>query len=352
MTHATNAALGVFERIGDAFNSPIQTEELLDLVVRTVAEHLHLKGCHIHLLSRDRTLLENVASWGLSRAFLEKGPLRADRSVAETLQGRSVMVSDCATDPRIQYPEAFRSEGIASLLSVPLTTRGQVIGVMRLSLAERREFTGEELATIRAVASFCSSAILHAMFHQILAHVGETIRATLELDAMLPAIARVVAEDLRARGCTIRLRDGKAGALRLRGSFGLSDPYLQRTATAEGHALTSALAGDCVALLDAATDPRMPGAAEASAEGIGSCLFVPLALREGVIGVLTLCTNSRYEFSDEELRLMKTIGEECALAIRNAQMYAAMKNRYQDLVEDFHRWFEYNTYSPGGTLPV
>ncbi len=42
------------------------------------------------------------------------------------------MVLDCVSDPRVQYPDAFASEGIASMLTVPLEGRGQVIGVMRL----------------------------------------------------------------------------------------------------------------------------------------------------------------------------------------------------------------------------
>ncbi len=32
---------------------------------------------------------------------------------------------------------------------------------------------------------------------------------------------------------------------------------------------------------------------------------------------------------------------ECALAIQNAQMYAVLNERYEGLVEDFHRWFDY-----------
>jgi GAF domain-containing protein len=37
-------------------------------------------------------------------------------------------VYDVSDDPRIQYPEAARKEGIASILSVPITVGDNIIG--------------------------------------------------------------------------------------------------------------------------------------------------------------------------------------------------------------------------------
>jgi len=41
------------------------------------------------------------------------------------------------------------------------------------------------------------------------------------------------------------------------------------------------------------------------------------------------------------MHLIQAIGEQCALAIRNAQMYAAIKRRYDVVVDEFHQWFEH-----------
>ncbi len=336
--------LTIFETIGHAFNAPIDTGELLRLVARTVTEHFSAKACHIRLISRDRTILENVASHGLSRRFLDKGPVDPGRSVAEAMEGRTVLVSDCTTDPRIQYPEAFADEGIVSLLSVPLKTRGQVIGVMRLSTAERREFTRQEIELAEVVASFCASAVLHSMFHSILRNVSEAVRSPQDLGEVLRSIVRVVAEDLHARGAFIQLEDPRAERLTVAAAFGLSDDYLASVAGEAGDALRQARRGTCVAVLEAAADPRVSTREAASREDIGSLLHVPLINRGTTLGVLTLCTNRPYEFSDDELYLMSTIGEQCALAVRNAQMYSMLKSRYDDLVEDFHRWFDHATY--------
>jgi hypothetical protein len=42
---------------------------------------------------------------------------------------------------------------------------------------------------------------------------------------------------------------------------------------------------------------------------------------------------------------MTALGEQCALSIRNAQMYHTIKRRYADVVDEFQQWFEhYETY--------
>jgi len=42
---------------------------------------------------------------------------------------------------------------------------------------------------------------------------------------------------------------------------------------------------------------------------------------------------------------MATIGEQCALAVRNAQAYGELRREYQGLVDDFQKWFgESQTY--------
>jgi GAF domain-containing protein len=127
-------------------------------------------------------MLEHVASFGLSKKFLDKGPVDAEKSVAEALEGRLVMVEDCANDPRIQFPKEHVNEGIVSLLTVPLSARGNVIGVMRLSTDTKREFSEQELTSIKTLASFSTSAIAHSMFHDILGNVAAAARSSLDLN--------------------------------------------------------------------------------------------------------------------------------------------------------------------------
>ncbi len=337
--------LAVFEDIGHAFNSPIDTEGLLALIARTVAERFAVAGCVIRLLSRDRRVLEKVASYGLSQRFLEKGPVAAERSVTQALAGEVVAIADCRTDPRIQYPEAHVEEGIASALTVPLSTRGQVIGVMRLYSRTPRQFTTIELEVLRVVASFCASAVVRAMFNQILEHVTDTIRSSMDLRAVLRGIVTVIAEDLRAKGAMLRLLDASGRRFEVLEAYGLSDKFLSQLGAEPDEATCVSLGGECLEVLEAVSDPRVGYREALAAEGVASLLHVPLVLRDRPLGVLTVMTHRRYDFSEDEIFLMRGIGDQCALAVRSAQMYAAMKHRYDALADDFQLWFEqYRTY--------
>lgn len=339
----------VFQTIGEAFNSPVGAVEILERAAEALVEQFHLKACHFRLLSRDQQILEDVASFGLSEEFLSKGPVDAEKSVSEALEGKIVYVADCATDPRIQYKAEHEKEGIVSLLTLPLKTRGQVLGVMRVSSDRPREFTPDEIEFFRVAALFCTSAVNHAMFHQILEHVTDSIRSSLDLDEVLESITRVVVENLRTKGCTIRLLDAKEKNLDLRAAYGLSPHYLETASAYPGPGVWKAMEGECVTILDMRSDPLIRHPEQAIRENIASALFVPMMIRDKAIGVLSVYTHKTYHFSEDELHLMMAVGEQCALAIRNAQMYATIKRRYESVVDEFHQWFEhYHSYPTHG----
>ena len=330
----------VFHVIGDALSMQLDTTALLERAARSIVEQFQLKACHFRLLSRDLRTLDDVASCGLSDAFLEKGPVDAERSVSEALRGEAVVVLDCVTDPRVQYPDAFATEGIASMLTIPLEARGQVIGVMRLFTGERREFSEVEIEFFKVVALFCTSAIIDSMFHQILTRVTQAIRTTLDLPKVLDSIAKVVCEDLRSKGCAIHLVDSRSSALEARASFGLSEQFVGRLAESFSKKVAEkVLEGLPVAIDDARMDDRVKVPALMAEEGVSSVLLIPLVSRRRVIGVLSLYTHKQYLFSDHEKQLMAAIGEQCSLAIDNAKMFDALKQRYESLVDDFQMWF-------------
>jgi GAF domain-containing protein len=339
--------------MGDALNAQVDTVELLEKTAEALVEQFNLKACHFRLLSRDRKILEHVASHGLSERFLAKGPVDAERSMSKALEGEMVMVRDSSNDKRIQYPEEFSREGIASVLTIPLAARGQVIGVMRLATSERHDFDQDELDFFRVAAVFCTSAIIHSMFHDILEKVNETILESFDLESVLNTIVQVVTEILRAKGCSIRLLDERGDHLEMRASYGLSERFLDTASADPGKGVAEALKGECVSVLEAWSDPRIRHHEQMKLEKISSILFVPLRCRETTIGVLSVYTHLPYEFSDDEIKLMLAVGGQCALAIRNAQMYAALKSRYDTVTDDFQRWFEhYCVFPPRGDEPA
>jgi GAF domain-containing protein len=335
-----NECIHIFDIIGEGFNSPIDTPVLLERAARAITDQLALKGCLFRLLSRDQKVLEDVASHGLSDRFLDKGPVDAERSMTEALSGQLVLVEDCTSDPRIQYPTEHEVEGIVSCLTVPLRTRGQVLGVMRLFTAEKREFDPLELRVAEVVASFATRAITHCMFHNTLDRVADSIRTILDPDEVLDRIVDVISDELRAKGATVHLWDRQRDTLVLRASNGLRREYLDGTGREIVTAVWPHLDDGALEIYEPAGEELVSDPDAVRREGIASQLFVPLSVRQQRTGVLGVYTNLPYWFSGDEIYFMESIADQCALAIENARMYGALEEQYSKLVNDFQQWFE------------
>ena len=146
-------------KITDAISATRDPEEIVLLTVESVKTALDVKGCTLFLISRKTDELKIAASYGLSQNYLDKGPISSLQSIAESLSEGPVAIYDVSDDPRIQYPEEARKEGIASILSVPISVHDDVIGALRVYSAEPWEFTLEDVNFVQAVAQIAGMAI-------------------------------------------------------------------------------------------------------------------------------------------------------------------------------------------------
>ncbi|MBW1683063.1 MAG: GAF domain-containing protein [Deltaproteobacteria bacterium] len=110
-------------------------EEVVLMAVEAIATSLGAKGCAIFLINRKTNELALAASFGLSRGYLDKGPISAMKSIAA------------------------KKEGISSILSVPLIARGNVIGALRIYTSEPWEFTLEDVNFVQAMAQITGMAL-------------------------------------------------------------------------------------------------------------------------------------------------------------------------------------------------
>ncbi len=81
------------------------------------------------------------------------------------MKGEIVYIQDATTDSRIEYPEHAKSEGIASMLSIPLISHSRFIGVLRLYASEERRFPERELDFVRTLADLSTLALEHARLY-------------------------------------------------------------------------------------------------------------------------------------------------------------------------------------------
>ena len=147
-------------RITKAISMIRDPEEIILITVEGVKHALNVKGCTLFLFSPRSKELKLAGSYGLSTDYLNKGPISALHSIASSLQdAQPVAIFDVADDPRLQYPEAAKKEGIASILAVPIIIGDRLLGSMRVYTAEPWEFTLNDVNFVQAVAQVVGMAL-------------------------------------------------------------------------------------------------------------------------------------------------------------------------------------------------
>ncbi|MBR9981598.1 MAG: GAF domain-containing protein [Desulfatitalea sp.] len=147
------------QRLIRAISMSKDPEEVVLMTVEGITSALGVKGCVLFLLNDKTNEFEIAAAYGLSKTYLEKGPISALRSIAQSPEDGPVAVYDVSDDPRIQYPEAARNEGIVSILAVPVVVQGKLIGTLRVYTADHWEFTLNDLNLLQALAQIAGMSI-------------------------------------------------------------------------------------------------------------------------------------------------------------------------------------------------
>lgn len=169
-------------------SSTLDIHEVLQLAARSTAEAMNVKACSVRILDHSRKKYELGGAYGLSEAYLNKGPLDADKSLTDALEGKVIFIPDTANDPRLQYPEAAQREGMVSMLVLPMRFKNDIIGSLRIHSAVKREFSDEEVDFASAIASTVSVAIVNAMAY----------KKVLEMDQARARFTMMVAHEMRA----------------------------------------------------------------------------------------------------------------------------------------------------------
>ncbi len=136
MSSAPASLFDTFCEVVRAMARELDLATLLPLICRKAVEATPAAAACLRLLEPETGELRVAACHGLSEAYLAKGPVHSDRSLGKVMEGEPVFVADAWNDPRVEYPEANRAEGIRSILSVPLALRGEVVGELRLYYRE------------------------------------------------------------------------------------------------------------------------------------------------------------------------------------------------------------------------
>jgi GAF domain-containing protein len=368
----TNEYFRLFFETAQAILSASSLQETLDSLVQRTVAALEIKAGGLRLIDEESHNLKQVSSFGLSETYLNKGALNADQSIPEVLAGLVVYVKDACSDPRIQYPEAMRAEGIASVLSVPVIASDKVIGVLRLYSAEPHAYSDEDIEFVSALAEMGGMAIVNARIYQdkdeqlaslfeeigvdlpttveaatqeldvsavqdidpskslgyfrTLHEVTSAVLSTLDSEEVVQLIVDKVISIMQVKASALRLRNETTHELELIATSGLSEKFLAKGQPHTDQSISETLAGKPVLIADTANDSRLEYPVETVAEGVASILSMPIIAQQRVVGVLRLYSAEKRRYSQEEITFLSALAEIAGIAIMNAKIYEKTNN--------------------------
>jgi GAF domain-containing protein len=161
---------GAFKRM-EALAAVAQTiaaesylDRILQAISEMVAETLDSPVCSIMLVDDERRELVINAARCSTPEYLHKMPIKIEDSLIGRVirEGRHIMVPNVLEEKQYRYPELARKTGLASLLSVPLSSRDKVIGTINIYTREQRLFSEDEVGFVKVVAGQAAIAIENA----------------------------------------------------------------------------------------------------------------------------------------------------------------------------------------------
>ena len=334
----------------------LDTEDLLENILRRAGTLLGTTHGFFSLLTPDEEALELRAGTGYF-ADLVGDRIDSDVGLAGRIfqTGELVAVSDYSS-----WPD--RRMGVAdpphAMLGVPLRSGVNVVGVICLaSLQEGYTFGPEEEEALGRFAELASVALdnaeLYSVAKQELAEreraEEEQRRRAREL-AVLHEVRSALSLALNPKGVCQAAVETVAGSygyafvstylveneeLVMQHQIGFHNYHetLDRVPAGSGVMWRAVRSAEPVLLEDAHADPDFI----AAVQGIVSEICVPLSDEGRIIGVLNVESTEGTPLDEDDLRLLKEIGEHIGVALERARLYA----RAKEAEERFRGAFDY-----------
>jgi len=328
-------------------------QTVLDTLVKSAVRLCEADSANLH--QRDGEVYRVVASNGFSpefELFVRRNPIAPGRGtlVGRTaLEGRTVHVHDALADPEYTWAESQKRGRFRTMLGVPLTREGELIGVLALTRSTPRPFTDKEIELVKNFAAQAVIAIENARLFKAEQQRTRELTESLEQQTATSEVLSVIssspaniqpvleiigerAEKLCDAECSIvSVVEGEL--IRLASIHGMPEAgveALQRAfpmrRTDETITARAVRTRSVCHVADVLIDPQYQRKDTARVSGVRGCLGVPMVRDEQVVGAIFVARRQPGLFSDAQVQLLKTFADQAVIAIENVRLFNETKN--------------------------
>jgi len=331
--------LAALYRTSRLITARLEPAAVLEGISRSVTALIGSTGCGIGLLDEERRHLVHAAAHGFRTDAWQalSVPLGEGLIGRCAESGQPIRVDDIRLDPRSARRDVDEEEGIRSMLCVPLTVGGGLIGVLSAFSTRPAVFTAHHQELLEAFAEQAGIAIHNAqLFEQsvrraretrALVEAGRAVTASLDVDRTIRVILQEARTVLGVESCGLMTIDAATGDLVSAASLDLPQEMITqiRLRVGEGVAGQAVAEQRPVQRSDLFDDPSGPYAHLRRVSGFRSMLSVPLMVGARAIGALNVFRRDVHRFSGTEEELLVALADQAAIALEHARLYTELE---------------------------
>jgi signal transduction histidine kinase len=255
--------------------------------------------------------------------------------------GTPTLVPDVSEDPRF-FDQFDQQSGFTtrSILCVPLQTRSSTIGAIEVMNRESGPFDQEDLRLLTSLASAAATAIENARLHAeteqraeqlaVLHELDQAITTSLRITDIYHALARHAVRLLAYDRLSINLIQGDQVHVTYVADEDEGSPpagiMLPLKTSSVGWVASR---GQPLLRHNVAADNHFPGDEPLMVGGIQSVMTIPLRVKGKIIGTCNFGSRQVGTYSPDDLVITQFIADQLAIAIENAQLFAAERRARQ-----------------------
>jgi signal transduction protein with GAF and PtsI domain len=338
--------LKVLRRVSDIVSSKLSLEKMLAALVELTVEAMHCDACLVYLTEPSSSQVVLRASQLQHKTEIGNIRLKLGEGVTGWVARHKSVVAlshDAASDPRFKVFPALPEDTYEALLSVPLISSGELIGVMNLHYREEHSYATDEIALGGFIGKQMGGAIAKSKLGKrsetaarrmgALAGLTSSLSGEAYLTRLLQIIAEMVAKNLESPICSILLLDADGPDLMIRAAGCSAPDYLRKVPFKIEESLVGGAMQDGQPLqIHGLPEKKLYGHSElARTAGLASLLSVPLVLHKKVIGLINVYTTQTRHFGDDEVGFVSTVAAQATIAIQNVRLIAETLQMKRDL---------------------
>jgi signal transduction protein with GAF and PtsI domain len=156
--------IAAISKVSRSITSNLYLEDILKLIVTVTAEIMDSKICSLMLIDEKSGKLILKATQSMSELYNQKPALKIGQGIAGKVarENKPLAVFDISEEPEYISKDIAAKVGLQSLLSVPLSVKGKVIGVLNNYTSQPHRFTKYEIDIMTTVASQAAIVIENA----------------------------------------------------------------------------------------------------------------------------------------------------------------------------------------------